>query len=129
MDVVSLIVGVVSVVLSVFAIWFAMKESKKSDENYQKTKQVLEDIEHKSELIDRSVQLLQGQLIEIINKVLDKIVQSPIYITPISLEEIDALFKEKTIEVDISNKAGGKTAIIGELKDINSEIERELNKS
>lgn len=37
MDVVSLIVGVVSVVLSVFAIWFAMKESKKSDENYQKT--------------------------------------------------------------------------------------------
>ena len=84
-------------------------------------------IQHKSELIDRSVQLQQEQLIAIINKALDKIGQPPIDMVPISMEEIDAIFNEKTVEVDVPNKAGGKTAIIGKLKDINSAIERELS--
>lgn len=127
MEIVSLIASIVSVVLGLFAIWFAKKESKKSDESYQKTREVLDSIQHRSELIDRSVQLQQEQLIAIINKALDKIGQPPIDMAPISLEEIDAIFNEKTVEVDIPNKAGGKTAIIGKLKDINSAIEQELS--
>lgn len=127
MDVVSLVTGLASVALSLFAIWFARKESQKSDRCYRKTLKVLNSIQHKSELIDRSVQLQQEQLIAIINKALDKIGQPPIDMVPISMEEIDAIFNEKTVEVDVPNKAGGKTAIIGKLKDINSAIERELS--
>ena len=108
MEIISLIASIISVVLGLFAIWFALKESKKSDESYQKTREVLDSIQHKSELIDRTVQLQQEQLIVIINKALDKIGQPPIDMVPISLEELDAIFNEKMVEVDVPNKAGGK---------------------
>ncbi len=63
----------------------------------------------------------------LLDKKLDQIGQPPMDTAPISMEEIDAIFNEKTVEVDIPNKAGGKTAIIGKLKDINSAIEHELS--
>lgn len=95
MGIVSLISGIISIFLGAYAIWFAWKESKHSAENYNKTKELLAKIESKAELIDRSVQLQQTQLIAIINKALDKVGQSPIDIHPLSLEEIDQIISEK----------------------------------
>lgn len=126
-DVISITSGIVSVLLAIYAIWFAQKESKQSSDNYYKTKELLAKIEAKAELIDRSVQLQQTQLIAIINKALDKIGQSPIEIQPISLEEIDAIFNNTMVDVEIPNKAGGDTVIIDKLKNIRDEIEKELS--
>lgn len=127
MEIVSFASGIISIVLGAYAIIFAWKESKQSSENYNKTKELLAKIEAKSELIDRSVQLQQTQLIAIINKALDKIGQSPIDIQPISLSEIDAIFGQKVVEVEMPNKAGGKTVIIEKLQDISSSIEKQLS--
>lgn len=126
-DIISITAGVVSVVLAIFALWFAKKESRQSSDNYNKTKELLTQIEHKTELIDRSVQLQQTQLINIINTALDKIGQTPMDIEPISLEEIDKLFGMQTTKVEIPNKAGGKTAIIDKLSTIANSIEKELS--
>ena len=97
---VSLIVGVVSIILAVIAMNASKKESERSADNYQKTKELLEKIEHKSDLIDRAIQIQQAQLVQIINKALDKIGQSPIEFQPITEEEINALFEEKKKPID-----------------------------
>lgn len=98
--IVSLIVGVVSIILAVIAMNASKKESERSADNYQKTKELLEKIEHKSDLIDRAIQIQQTQLVQIINKALDKIGQSPIEFQPITEEEINALFEEKKKPID-----------------------------
>ena len=123
----SLIVGVVSIVLGIYAIIFAKKESENSGNNYHKTKDLLVEIEHKTELIDRVLQIQQTQLVDIINKTLDKLGQSPIEVEEISVEEIDALFGRETVKVEIPNKAKGKTVIIDKISNISSEIEKELS--
>lgn len=126
-DGISIISGAISIVLAIYAIYFAKKESAQSADNYNKTKELLKEIEHKTELIDRSVQLQQTQLINIINAALDKIGQPTIDMQPISLEEIDAMFGLQTVKVDFPNKAGGKTAIIDRLSKIADTIENELS--
>ncbi len=126
-DIISITAGIISIILAVYAIWFAKKESSQSAENYRNTKELLKDIEHTTQLIDRSVQLQQTQLINIINTALNKIGQPPIDMQPISLEEIDALFGLKTVKVEVPNKAGGKTAIIDHLSNIAKDIENELS--
>ena len=127
MEIISLVSGFVSIVLGAYAIWFAWKESRQSSENYNKTKELLATIEAKSELIDRSVQLQQTQLLAIINKALDKLGQPPIDMRPISLEEIDALVNEKIIAVEVPNHAGGETVIIDKAKNISSALKKELS--
>lgn len=93
-DIISIASGVVSIILACYAIWYAKEESKKSEENYNKTKELLVAIEHKADLIDRSVQLQQTQLITIINKALDKVGYDKIDVQPIPLEEIAKLVSE-----------------------------------
>lgn len=44
-DIISIIASLVSIILAGYAIWFAHKESKKSAENYIKTKELLDKIE------------------------------------------------------------------------------------
>lgn len=91
----SLVVGVVSIILAVIAMTASKRESTRSIENYNNAKELLNKIEHKSDLIDRAIQIQQTQLVQIINKALDKIGQSPIEVQPITIAEIDALFEEK----------------------------------
>ena len=105
LEVVSLIVGAVSIVLGGISIIIAVKESKHSTENYRKTKELLTTIEHKSELIDRAIQVQQTQLVQIINKALDKVGQPGIEIEPMTNEDIDKLFRVE-----------GETLIIGKEK-------------
>lgn len=51
---------------------FSEQEAKKSDKSYKATQELLKEIEHKAELIDRGVQFQQDRLMDIINKILDK---------------------------------------------------------
>lgn len=120
-DIISIVAGVVSIILALYAIWYAKKESAKSEHNYTMTKELLDKIEHKSELIDRSVQLQQTQLVAIINKALDKIGYDRIDLEPISIEEIDRLFSEQKkytdqkisdVEDELSNKISYKDEVI-----------------
>ena len=96
----SLIVGIVSIVLAIVAMIASKKEADRSAENYIKSKDLLNKIEFKSELIDRAIQIQQAQLVQIINKALDKLGQSPIDLQPITEEEINALFEEKKKPID-----------------------------
>ena len=96
----SLVVGVISIVLAVVAMISSKKEADKSTENYRNTKDLLDKIQHKSDLIDRAIQIQQAQLLQIINKALDKIGQSPIELQPVTEEDINALFEEKKKPID-----------------------------
>ena len=96
----SLVVGIISIILAIVAMVVSQKESERSVENYKNTKDLLNKIEHKSELIDRAIQIQQAQLVQIINKALDKVGQSPIDFQPITEEEINALFEEKRKPID-----------------------------
>lgn len=100
----SLIVGIISIILAIVAMIASKKESDRSAENYIKTKELLDKIEHKSDIIDRAIQIQQAQLVQIINKALDKIGQTPIDFQPITEEEIDALFEEKKKPLDLEIK-------------------------
>jgi len=96
----SLVVGIISIILAIVAMDASKKESDRSAENYKKTKGLLNEIEHRSEIIDRAIQIQQAQLVQIINKALDKVGQSPIDFQPITEEEINALFEEKRKPID-----------------------------
>ncbi|MBR5273221.1 MAG: hypothetical protein IKU25_07520 [Clostridia bacterium] len=96
----SLIVGILSIVLAIVAMIASKKETDRSANNYRNTKELLNKIEHKSDLIDRAVQVQQTQLVQIINKALDKIGQSPIELQPVTEEDINALFEEKKKPID-----------------------------
>lgn len=96
----SLIVGILSIILAIVAMVASKKEADRSAENYRNTKELLNKIEHKSDLIDRAIQVQQAQLVQIINKALDKVGQSPIELHPITEEEINALFEEKKKPID-----------------------------
>ena len=96
----SLIVGIWSIILAIVAMVASKKEADRSAENYRNTKELLNKIEHKSDLIDRAIQFEQAQLVQIINKALDKVGQSPIELQPVTEEEINALFEEKKKPID-----------------------------
>ena len=96
----SLIVGIISIILAIVAMIASKKESDRSAENYAKTKELLDKIEHKSDIIDRAIQIQQAQLVQIINKALDKVGQSPIELQPVTEEDINALFEEKKKPID-----------------------------
>jgi hypothetical protein len=96
----SLVVGIISIILAIVAMIASKKESDRSAENYAKTKELLDKIEHKSDIIDRAIQIQQAQLVQIINKALDKVGQSPIELQPVTEEDINALFEEKKKPID-----------------------------
>ena len=86
-DIISIIAGIISIILALYAIWYAKRESALSAKNYKKTKEMLTEIEKRSELIDRGIQFEQKYLFEIINKILDIKGREPIDVQPISLKE------------------------------------------
>ena len=90
-DYISIIVGFVSIGLAFYAIYYAKKESQRSEKNYNNTKELLKEIDHKTELIDRGVQFQQRYLYDILNKV-------QITMKPLTLKEIDEIIEGKTAE-------------------------------
>ena len=89
-DFISIASGVISIVLAIYAIWFAKKESQQSSENYLKTKDLLKEIEHKTELIDRGIQFEQEFLMKIVNKLLEKSGKEQVSTSPLSIEDINS---------------------------------------
>ncbi len=61
---ITLVVGVISVVLALVAIWFSTQAEKKSAENYNQTKDVLAAISEKAAVIERSVDTTQQKLLD-----------------------------------------------------------------
>ena len=96
-DIISILSGVISIVLAIYAINFAKEESRKSQENYTNTKELMKEVDHKVSLIDRGIEFEQQFLMQIINKLLNKEGQAPIAFQPISLREIDELIEGKTL--------------------------------
>ena len=95
-DIISITSGVISIVLAIYAIWFAKKESQQSSENYLKTKDLLKEIEHKTELIDRGIQFEQEFLMKIVNKLLEKSGKEQVSTLPLSIEDINSLIDGKS---------------------------------
>lgn len=61
-DIVSITAGVISVILAIYAICFAKKESHKSEECYRKTCETLEEIKQISELNFQATGYTEEQL-------------------------------------------------------------------
>lgn len=95
-DIISIASGLVSIGLAIYAIYFAKKESTQSAENYNKTKELLKEIEHKTELIDRGIQFEQQYLMAIVNKLLDSVGKDPVVMEPLSIEEIHEIIEGKS---------------------------------
>ena len=100
MDIVSLVVGLVSIGLAIYSIWFANKESRQSSDNYSKTKELLKEIEHKAELIDRTVQMEQKLSFDVVNKLLEIVGKPKIDAQPLTMLDIDAAIAKKDNEID-----------------------------
>lgn len=111
-DIISVFAGIVSIILAVYAIIFAKKESRQSSDNYYNTKELLKEIEHKAELIDRGIQFEQEFLMKIVNSLLEKSGKEQIESSPLSIEEIDRLIDGKAenekVRIDELEKAISK---------------------
>jgi hypothetical protein len=67
--VISLVVGVVSVVLALVAIWFSVHSERKSAENYNRTRDVLSKISQKAGVIEATVNNTQEKLVDTITEI------------------------------------------------------------
>ena len=61
---VSLIVGISSVALAVFAIWYGNQSRRESVENYNRTKDVLAEISTKAAVIEATMNNTQTKLVD-----------------------------------------------------------------
>lgn len=67
---ISLITGISSIVLAVVAIWTSKSAERESRENYQKTKDLLAEIDKKSAVIEKVVTDNQQQLLDTVTNLL-----------------------------------------------------------
>ena len=67
--VVSLVVGSISIVLAVVAIWHSTLSERRSTENYIRTKDVLSEISQKSAAIEAVVNNTQGKLVDTVTAI------------------------------------------------------------
>ena len=67
--VISLVVGVVSVILALVAIWFSWQSERKSAENYNRTRDVLSEISQKAAVIEATVNNTQEKLVDTITEI------------------------------------------------------------
>ena len=74
---VSLLTGLVSIVLAVFAIWFSKAAERESRENYENTKDVLAEIDKRAMMIDRTVSENQQELLSTVTSLLRETVIPP----------------------------------------------------
>ena len=113
MEILSLITSVISIFLGIVAIIIAVKEAKKSDENYRRTENVLKEIEFKSMRMDQSLQTIQNHLLDMIKIAMERMGQPYNDLRPISKEEIDEI-----LNAEILNDADEDATIIEKEKDM-----------
>lgn len=65
---VSVIIGAVAVAVSIFALWQASEAAKESRENFEKTKDVLAEIDKKAAVIEKVVAENQRELLDTVKK-------------------------------------------------------------
>ena len=65
----SLIVGVVSIVLALVAIWLARQSERRSTENYDRTKDILSEISQKAAVIESTVSNTQEKLVDTVTAI------------------------------------------------------------
>ena len=70
---VSLITGVVSVVLAVFAIWLGRSAERESRANFEKTRDVLAEIDKRASVIEKTVTESQQHLLNTVTNLLNQI--------------------------------------------------------
>ena len=95
-DVISICGNILSIILAIYAIIFSRKEAKKSQDNYSKTKDLLGEVDHKVDMVDRGIQFMQDCNLKIINKLLEREDKDPVEFKPITLQEIDEFVGKKT---------------------------------
>ncbi|MEN4006738.1 MAG: hypothetical protein PQ964_05245 [Methanobacteriaceae archaeon] len=71
-DGISIAAGGISIILAIIAIWFSIRAEKESRDNYEKTKDVLSNINEKSAVIETTVNKAQKQLLDTITKILEE---------------------------------------------------------
>lgn len=94
MEILSVIVGIVSIFVGIYAIKLSQRESRNSAENHRMTKELLSEIQVNIRIIDIAIQFEQAQLVAIINRVLDRMGQERITYEHVPLEEIKQLISE-----------------------------------
>ena len=67
--VVALVVGAVSIVLALVAIWHSWQSERKSNENYNLTKDLLSDMSEKAAVIEATVSNTQAKLVDTITEI------------------------------------------------------------
>ena len=67
--VVSLVVGAVSIVLAVMAIWLSIQSERRSTENYDRTKDILSEISEKAAVIESTVSNTQEKLVDTVTAI------------------------------------------------------------
>ncbi len=67
--VVALVVGAVSIVLALVAIWHSWQSERKSNENYNLTKDLLSDMSQKAAVIEATVNNTQTNLVDTITEI------------------------------------------------------------
>ncbi len=105
---ISLIVGIVSIVLALISMKLSSESEKRSQENFEKTKDLLHQIDTKSAVISNSVDKSIVQLTNLFSNVLDKVIedQNKIDIPDVTVEKnLEKVMEEKKIDnSEISNQ-------------------------
>ena len=73
-DIVSLLTGAISIALALFAMWQAKQSEKEARSNYEKTKDVLAEIDKKSAIIERTVSESQQKLMDTMTNIINETV-------------------------------------------------------
>lgn len=66
---ISLVVGVVSVVLAIVAIWYSTQSERRSNENYNRTKDLLAEIDKKAAIIESTMSSTQDKLVDTVTAI------------------------------------------------------------
>ena len=105
---ISLIVGIVSIALALISMKLSSESEKRSQENFEKTKDLLYQIDTKSAVISNSVDKSIVQLTNLFSNVLDKVIedQNKIDIPDVTVEKnLEKIMEEKKIDnSEISNQ-------------------------
>ena len=69
METLSLVVGIVAIVLAIVAIWLSTVSERRSSNNYERTKDVLAEVDKKAAVIEGSVNETQRKLVDAVTSI------------------------------------------------------------
>ena len=69
METLSLVVGIVSIVLAIVAIWLSTVSERRSSNNYERTKDVLAEVDKKAAVIEGSVNETRKKLVDAVTSI------------------------------------------------------------